>query len=222
MALRRSLGSVLQSLQRLVLSEGSVSALHTASQPHAAPTLTSLRHFRVWAPQSPASGAAGPAAALGGGRCFAASAAVQQQAAPAAPAAEEESLEQIRARIFGTHIGGRVLGPGAVHCRAGIGSRSLRAPEQLRLQPCWFLAACRLQALSMLCRRRRTRATHTGSRPFAGMCTPPLLASLHAGNGLRSGRKVLRRPLLGAKLAAWYPPDPIKHDPLMLNLKAEA
>lgn len=44
----------------------------------------------------------------------------------------------------------------------------------------------------------------------------------HIGNGLRSGRKVLRRPLLGAKLAAWYPPDPIKHDPLMLNLKAEA
>lgn len=44
----------------------------------------------------------------------------------------------------------------------------------------------------------------------------------HIGNGLRSGRKVLRRPLLGAKLMAWYPPDPIKHDPLMLNLKSEA
>ena len=42
-----------------------------------------------------------------------------------------------------------------------------------------------------------------------------------AGNGLRSGRKVLRRPLLGHKLVDYYPPDPIKADPLMLNLKAE-
>ncbi|EFN51343.1 hypothetical protein CHLNCDRAFT_55205 [Chlorella variabilis] len=43
----------------------------------------------------------------------------------------------------------------------------------------------------------------------------------HIGNGLRSGRKVLRRPLLGQKLVDYYPPDPIKADPLMLNLKAE-
>jgi small subunit ribosomal protein S33 len=43
----------------------------------------------------------------------------------------------------------------------------------------------------------------------------------HIGNGLRSGRKVLRRPLKGEQLKAWYPPDPVKHDPLMLSIKAE-
>lgn len=60
--------------------------------------------------------------------------------------------------------------------------------------------------------------------PFLPACrhTPLPRPRCLAGNGLRSGRKVLRRPLLGAKLAAWYPPDPIKRDPLMLDLKAEA
>jgi small subunit ribosomal protein S33 len=43
----------------------------------------------------------------------------------------------------------------------------------------------------------------------------------HIGNGLRSGRKVLRVPLLGAKLAAYYPDDIIKADPMMVNLRAE-
>jgi len=43
----------------------------------------------------------------------------------------------------------------------------------------------------------------------------------HIGNGLRSGRKVLRAPLLGEKLAAYYPEDIIKSDPLMINIKAE-
>ncbi|KAI7839660.1 hypothetical protein COHA_006469 [Chlorella ohadii] len=43
----------------------------------------------------------------------------------------------------------------------------------------------------------------------------------HIGNGLRSGRKVLRKALVGERLMAWYPPDPIKHDPLMLSVKAE-
>lgn len=105
MALRRSLGSVLQSLQRLALSEGSFPTFTAASTPHAAPTLTSLRSFRAWTSQSHANPAPAPAAAMGGGRWLAASAAARQQAAPAAVAAEEESLEQIRARIFGTHIG---------------------------------------------------------------------------------------------------------------------
>ncbi len=43
----------------------------------------------------------------------------------------------------------------------------------------------------------------------------------HIGDGLRSGRKVVRAPLLGARLAAYYPDDIIKSDPLMINLKAE-
>ncbi|KAI3439130.1 hypothetical protein D9Q98_001538 [Chlorella vulgaris] len=44
----------------------------------------------------------------------------------------------------------------------------------------------------------------------------------HIGNGLRSGRKVLRRALVGPRLVAYYPPDPLKSDPLMLNIKAES
>lgn len=153
-AFRRSiggLGGVLQSLRRMALAEGAP-ALAAGPQRHAAfATLVSLRSF--WpaaAQQSVASSSRAPAAELGcGARCFAAAAAspaVGQQAAAAAAAEEEESLEQVRARIFGTHI----------------------------------------------------------------------------GNGLRSGRKVLRRPLIGSKLVAWYPEDPSKRDPLMINFKAES
>jgi hypothetical protein len=43
----------------------------------------------------------------------------------------------------------------------------------------------------------------------------------HIGNGLRSGRKVLRTQLLGDKIVAYYPEDPRAKDPLMLSLKAE-
>ncbi|KAG7668029.1 hypothetical protein Ndes2526B_g01547 [Nannochloris sp. 'desiccata'] len=43
----------------------------------------------------------------------------------------------------------------------------------------------------------------------------------HIGDGLRSGRKVLRAPLLGEKLAAYYPDDIVKSDPLMISIKAE-
>jgi small subunit ribosomal protein S33 len=43
----------------------------------------------------------------------------------------------------------------------------------------------------------------------------------HIGDGLRSGRKVLRAPLLGEKLAAYYPEDIVKADPLMISIKAE-
>ena len=43
----------------------------------------------------------------------------------------------------------------------------------------------------------------------------------HIGNGLRSGRKVLRGKLLGTKIAAYYPKDIMKADPLMVSLKAE-
>lgn len=43
----------------------------------------------------------------------------------------------------------------------------------------------------------------------------------HIGNGLRSGRKVLQKKLLGAKIAAYYPEDILKSDPFMPDLKAE-
>jgi small subunit ribosomal protein S33 len=43
----------------------------------------------------------------------------------------------------------------------------------------------------------------------------------HIGDGLRSGRKVLRRPLVGAKLASYYPPLYFAGDPLLVDVDAE-
>ena len=97
MALRRSLGSlssILNGLQRLTLLE----APSAAQQLAAASTLSSLRCLAPVAAQAARSSSA---AAAAGCRQYAAAAA--QAAAPAA--AEEESLEEIRSRIFGTHIG---------------------------------------------------------------------------------------------------------------------
>ena len=71
------------------------------------------------------------------------------------------------------------------------------------------------------------RLEHTGGHQAALADGPsPCCCARHctappAGNGLRSGRKVLRKALVGQKLVDYYPPDPIKADPLMLNLKAE-
>lgn len=44
---------------------------------------------------------------------------------------------------------------------------------------------------------------------------------IHLGNGLRTGRKYLRRHLLGPKLVSYYPTDPVKMDPLMSDLDEE-
>ena len=52
-------------------------------------------------------------------------------------------------------------------------------------------------------------------------CRPPRTRARPAGNGLRSGRKVLRRKLVGPTLVGWYPQDMTKTDPLLLNLDAE-
>ena len=104
MALRRSfcsMSSVLNGLQRLALLEAPCAAqqLGTAS------TLSSLRCL---APAVSQTARSSPAAAAGGCRQYAAAAAPTPAAAAAAEApaaAEDESLEQIRSRIFGTHIG---------------------------------------------------------------------------------------------------------------------
>lgn len=62
----------------------------------------------------------------------------------------------------------------------------------------------------------------SGSCSFLCVARPCSLPPIcPAGNGLRSGRKVLRQALAGKKLLEWYPSDPIKADPLMLDLKAE-
>lgn len=160
MALRRGLfglqHSLLDGLRALVMREASAAPL-------AAPTLVSLRGLAT------------------SGCCGGGTPPARQQAAAAAAAApaagrEEESLEEIRARIFGTHIGGR---PGWLGWRA------------------------------------RARAHRTAA------AASPTLPPLRPGNGLRSGRKALRKALVGAKIAAYYPEDPVKADPLMLSIKAE-
>lgn len=43
----------------------------------------------------------------------------------------------------------------------------------------------------------------------------------HIGDGLRSGRKILARPLIGPKVASYYPPNWFAGDPLLLDLEAE-
>jgi len=43
----------------------------------------------------------------------------------------------------------------------------------------------------------------------------------HIGDGLRSGRKVLARKLVGPKMVAYYPEDVFRNDPLLANLEAE-
>ena len=100
MACRRgvsSLGAVLSSFSRLALQP---CALQPAGVQQLA-TLTSLQP--LLAGQTAAGTAAGPlrpySAAAAGGEAAAA-------AAAAAGPGPTESLEQVRARIFGTHIGG--------------------------------------------------------------------------------------------------------------------
>ena len=43
----------------------------------------------------------------------------------------------------------------------------------------------------------------------------------HIGNGLRSGRKFLRRNLLGPVFTSYYPDEMTKYDPLLPNLEAD-
>lgn len=43
----------------------------------------------------------------------------------------------------------------------------------------------------------------------------------HIGNGLQSGRKLLRKKLVGEKIASYYPVPLSKGDPLFVNLDAE-
>jgi small subunit ribosomal protein S33 len=40
----------------------------------------------------------------------------------------------------------------------------------------------------------------------------------HIGDGRPSGRKLLRKPLIGPAVAAYYPPDPAALDPLFVDV----
>lgn len=43
----------------------------------------------------------------------------------------------------------------------------------------------------------------------------------HIGNGLRSGRKVLRKKLNGDRIASWYPEPVAKYDPMFVDMNIE-
>jgi small subunit ribosomal protein S33 len=43
----------------------------------------------------------------------------------------------------------------------------------------------------------------------------------HIGDGLRSGRKILRRALIGERVASYYPPQWFAGDPLLVDVDAE-
>ena len=43
----------------------------------------------------------------------------------------------------------------------------------------------------------------------------------HIGNGLRSGRKVLRKRLIGDKIASYYPEPVAKYDPMFVDMNIE-
>lgn len=43
----------------------------------------------------------------------------------------------------------------------------------------------------------------------------------HIGDGLRSGRKILAKPLIGDQVASYYPEDWFAGDPLLLDVEAE-
>ena len=117
-----SFSAVMSGLRRLAVAESSAAATGCAQQHLAAPTLASLRSFvpamACWSGPSSLNAHLG----LAGHRHFAAAAAAppaRQQAAAAEAeqqqhVEEEETLEQIRSRIFGTHIGRRSVWPGIV------------------------------------------------------------------------------------------------------------
>lgn len=53
------------------------------------------------------------------------------------------------------------------------------------------------------------------------LVTPARIARPCTGDGLPSGRKVLKQKLIGAKVVDWYPEDLTRNDPYMLSIKAE-
>ncbi|KDD76744.1 hypothetical protein H632_c120p0 [Helicosporidium sp. ATCC 50920] len=42
------------------------------------------------------------------------------------------------------------------------------------------------------------------------------------GNGMRSGRKIVRRKMIGQQIAEYYPEDMSRMDPFMLDYNSEA
>ncbi len=83
------------------------------------------------------------------------------------------------------------------------------------------LAAGELGSTASLARNTRSFAAH----PFEEESLEEIRARIFGnriGNGLRSGAKVLKKKLLGEKIASYYPRDITKDDPMYIDLRAEA
>ena len=69
---------------------------------------------------------------------------------------------------------------------------------------------------------------HLSSESLASVGTEESLEQIrsrifgsHIGNGLRSGRKVLRKRLIGDKIASYYPEPVAKYDPMFVDMDIE-
>lgn len=115
-----------------------------------------------------------------------------------------------------------------------------RAAAALHQAPWSIAEVCRIGSSLAVKAPRRSQTTHFGTEAHSGTTTHALQAltaaeisdkqiadirqrvfGTHIGNGLPSGRKILRKKLVGEKIAAYYDHGrPIK-DPLIVDLAAE-
>jgi len=78
-------------------------------------------------------------------------------------------------------------------------------------------AACRTSSSSS----SAASATSTVSPAESVEETRARIFGTHIGDGLRSGRKILRRALVGERLTSYYPPQWFGGDPLLVDVEAE-
>ena len=87
-----------------------------------------------------------------------------------------------------------------------------------------------LTQISLLARGLRNSASLTkstrsfASHPFEAESLEEIRARIFGnriGNGLRSGAKLLKKKLIGEKIASYYPEPISKFDPMYINLRAE-
>ncbi len=78
-----------------------------------------------------------------------------------------------------------------------------------------------------------SRSLSSSLRPFCSASTAQIgseddlelirsrIFGTHIGNGQRSGRKVLRKKLIGDKIASYYPEPVAKYDPMFVDTNIE-
>ena len=81
-------------------------------------------------------------------------------------------------------------------------------------------AACRTSSSSSTSSSAAS-ATSTESPAESVEETRARIFGTHIGDGLRSGRKILRRALVGERLTSYYPPQWFGGDPLLVDVEAE-